>query len=67
MREQIEELIEQYKESRREVWNMLEELSQVELAKLTTEENNSLRESIIRYEEQYFIYGNVITDLENLF
>lgn len=66
MREQIEELIEQYKESRREVWNMLEELSQVELAKLTTEENNSLRESIIRYEEQYYLYGNVITNLENL-
>lgn len=67
MKEQIEELIQSYKESRREVWSLLEELSQVELAKLTTEENDSLRESVIRYEEQYYIYGNVITDLENLF
>jgi hypothetical protein len=65
MKEQIEELIQQYKESRKEIWSLLEELSQVELTKLTTEENNSLRESIIRYEEEYYLYGNIITDLEN--
>lgn len=66
MKEKIENLIQQYRESRVEVWSLLEELSQVDNSKLDYKEIDSLNESILRYEDEYYIYGNVITDLENL-
>ena len=50
MKEQIENLIQQYRESRAEVWNCLEELSQVDNSKLDYKEADSgvLNEKIKR-------------------
>lgn len=67
MKEQIEQLIESYKESRKEVWSLLGELNQVDITKLTTEEINSLKESIIRYQEEYSWRGVFMSELQDLF
>lgn len=66
MKEQIEELIEKYKLQKLEVFSYLEELNQIDSSKLDYKENDSLRESIIRYEESHYLYSIIINDLENL-
>jgi len=66
MKEQIENLIQQYRESRIEVWNLLEELSQIETTKLDYKEVDSLRSLKTRYEEEYTWKGVFISELENL-
>lgn len=67
MKEQIEQLIESYKESRKEVWSLLGELNQVDITKLTIEEINSLKESTIRYQEEYSWRGVFMSELQDLF
>lgn len=66
MKEQIQQLIENYKLQKLEVFNCLEELSQIDSSKLDYKENDSLRESIIMHEESHYLYSIIINDLENL-
>lgn len=66
MKEQIQELIDNYKLSKLEIFNYLEELSQVDGSKLDSKENYSLKNAIIRYEEEYAWKGTFISELENL-
>jgi len=66
MKEQIKELIRHHKESRTEVFIMLEELNQINTTKLNYKENDSLREHKIKLEEEYDMRGLFITDLKNL-
>lgn len=66
MKEKIENLIRQYKEAKQEVWSLLEELSQIDVTKLDHKENDSLRESKIRFEEEYAWRGVFINSLKDL-
>lgn len=66
MKEQIQQLIDNYKLSKIEVFNCLEELNQIDGSKLDYKENDSLRESIIRHEESHYLHSIIITDLEHL-
>ena len=66
MKEKIENLIQQYKESRMEGWNCLGELNQIDISKLDYKENDILSESKIRHEEEYAWKGIFISELENL-
>jgi hypothetical protein len=66
MKEQIENLIAQYRESKQEVYSLLEELNQVNTTKLDYKENDSLREHKIKLEEELYMRNVMISDLENL-
>ena len=66
MKEQIQQLIDNYKLSKLEVFSYLEELNQIDSSKLDYKEIDSLRESVIRYEESHYLYSIIITELENL-
>lgn len=66
MKEQIQQLIDNYKLSKIEVFNCLEELNQIDGSKLDYKENDSLREFIIRHEETHYLYSIIINDLENI-
>ena len=66
MKEQIQQLIDNYKLSKLEVVSYLEELNQIDSSKLDYKEIDSLRESVIRYEESHYLYSIIITELENL-
>jgi hypothetical protein len=66
MKEKIENLIQQYRESRVEVWSLLEELSQVDNSKLDYKEADSLQSLKTRYEEEYTWKGIFISELENI-
>jgi hypothetical protein len=66
MKQKIEGLIEQYQTDRIEIWNILEELNQINTTKLNYKENDSLREHKIKLSEEYDMRGLFITDLKNL-
>ncbi len=66
MKEKIENLIQQHKEAKQEVFNLLEELNQVNTTKLDYKENDTLREHKIKLEEELYMRNVMISDLENL-
>jgi hypothetical protein len=66
MKQKIENLILLYRESRTEVFSLLEELSQVDNSKLDYKEADSLQSLKTRYEEEYTWKGIFISELENL-
>jgi hypothetical protein len=66
MKEKIENLIEQYKESRQEVFNLLDELNQINITKLNYKENDSLREHKIKLSEGLYMRNIMLSDLQSL-
>ncbi len=66
MKEEIIELIKHYNESKKEVYMMLEELSQVDNTKLSKEEKESLELSIAKLSTEHEMRGLFIQELKNL-
>ncbi len=66
MKEKIQELIKHQTDSRNEVRSLLEELSQIDVDKISYQEFNSLNELKVKYEEEMNLRSSFITDLENL-
>lgn len=66
MKTEIQELIKHYTETKKEIWMMLEELSQVDDTKLSIEEKESLKLSIARLSTEYEMRGLIVSDLTNL-
>ncbi|GEM_PF-5520425 len=66
MKEKIKELIQHHTNSRIEIKNLLEELSQVDEVKLSYQEEVALKELRAKYSEEYSMRGIFIDELENL-
>ena len=66
MNEKIIQLIEEHKTYREECYELLKELNQLQGSKMSPKEKVTLREAVIKAEEEYLRRGLFIQDLENL-
>ena len=66
MIEKIQELIDQHKNLKQEIWHMLNELNKLESTKMSKEDREAYICSKISLEKEYDIRGVFIHELETL-
>ncbi len=66
MKDKIKELIKHHTDSKDEVYSILEQLNQIDTSKLDYLEEDALRESKIKLEDELYFRRLFIQDLESL-
>lgn len=64
MKKELQELLDNHKEYKQEVFSLLEQLNQVELYKLPSEDREALKLAINNAEIELNLRNSFITDLE---
>lgn len=66
MKEKVQELIQHHKSSKDEVYMLLEELNQIDIDKISYQEDIALKELKAKHQEEYDMRQLFIQDLESL-
>ena len=66
MIEKIQELIDQHKNLKQEIWHMLNELNKLESTKMSKEDEEAFKTSKIELLKEYDLRGVFIHELETL-
>jgi len=66
MKEKVQELIQHHKSSKDEVYMLLEELNQIDIDKISYQEDIALKELKAKHQEEHDMRQLFIQDLESL-
>lgn len=66
MKEKIEDLIEHYRMRRYEIFEESNELSKMDITKLSKEDKDILKDKLLLLEQEYSLRNNIIFDLQDL-
>jgi len=66
MKQKIQQLINQHKEAKKEVFMMLEELNQIDGGELSYQEDDGLESLKMLYQQEYSLRDMMISQLEDI-